>query len=141
MKLKPVIDRLKAAALPLGARVAGTAEFEAAIDTAELALPAAFVMPLSERVAESRFAPKVVQVVEERFAVIVCVANTVDPRGQAGAELLDDIRAALWTALIDWSPAGDLAPCEYRGSRHLAMSRGRLWHQYDFAVMAVLANP
>jgi len=34
----------------------------------------------------------------------------------------------------------DLGPCEYRGGGHLAMTRGRLWHQYDFATMAVIGG-
>lgn len=140
MKLTPVIARLKTAAPLLAGRVAGTAEFEAALDARELAVPHGFVMPLAEGVRASRTAPLVVQAIDERFAVIVAVANTADPRGQAGAELLHDIRAQLWSALIDWPPAADLSPCEYRGGRHLTMTRGRLWHQYDFACLAVIGS-
>ena len=49
-------------------------------------------------------------------------------------------KAELWSALIDWSPGGGVGPLEYRGSRHLAMTRGRLWHQYDFAALNVIAT-
>lgn len=140
MKLKPVIDRLKASAATLQSRIAGSAEFAAAAQAQDLAVPCAFVMPLAESVHPSRTAPRVVQTMEERFGIIVCVSNLVDPRGQAGAEQLDDIRTELWSALIDWSPGGGVGPFEYRGSRHLAMTRGRLWHQYDFAALNVIAT-
>jgi hypothetical protein len=141
MKVKVVIDRLKAACPSLTNRVAGTAEFEEQVERTDLAVPCAFVMPLSDEVSENATAGSIVtQVVEERFGIIVIVANTTDPRGQAGGESLDDLRAELWDALLGWEPDGSHTPLEYRGGRHLAMNRARLIHQFDFATNFVLQS-
>lgn len=140
MKLKPVIDRLKASAPTFGGRVAGTAEFAIASQADELAVPHAFVVPLGEVVADNATMNMVVQPVTDVFGVIVAVSNLGDDRGQAASEQLDDLRTELHVALLGWEPSAEHGHSEYRGAIHLGMNRGRLWHQFEFGSLWVAAN-
>jgi hypothetical protein len=141
MKVKALIDRIKAECGSFSNRVAGTAEFEDSVEKSDLAVPYAFVIPLSEEVGENVTAGSVItQMIDDRFGIIVCVSNTADPRGQAGGEALDDLRTELLDALLGWEPDASHVGMEYRGGRHLAMNRARLWHQFDFAAQYVLQS-
>jgi hypothetical protein len=140
MKLKIVIDRLKAEAPVFEGRVAGAAEFETEVENTDLAVPCAFVIRLADTPGASLTAGEIVQPLDERVGVLVAVSNAGDRRGQDGAEDLDDIRAALWEALLGWAPSDEHGAIQYRGARHLGMNRARLWHQFDFSALAVVST-
>lgn len=140
MKIKVLIDRLKAEAPSLGGRIAGSAEFEEATQRTDLPVPCAFVLRMAEGTTPDQAIDRTLQTVDEMFAVIVCVSNTTDGRGQTGDDALDDIKPDLLGALLGWSPDADHNPMDYRGSHHLAMDRARLWHQYDFATETTVSN-
>lgn len=140
MKTKILVDRIKAECASFSSRVAGTAEFEADIERTDLSVPCAFVLRRADTPGESLTANVVVQVMEERFSVIVVVSNTSDPRGFTGSEALDDLKDELMTALLGWAPDTDHDPMEYRGGQHQFMDRARLIHSFDFATTTVIDN-
>lgn len=138
MKMSPIIVRIRDQVDEFSDRVAGTAEFEAATEADSLDVPHAFVLPLGEEVEPSQTAGEVTQVINEHFAVVVVVDNSVDMRGQAAADELDDLRTALFSALIGWEPVAEHSGVEFRGGVHLAITRARLWHQFDFSSLHVI---
>lgn len=138
MKLEPVITQLRSQVAALSNRVGGAALFAQVAETESLAVPHAFVVPVADDASDSQTSGPITQVVEEVFGVIVAISNTEDERGFDANEALDDIRTALWDALIGWPPAAGMAGCQYIGSEVLTISRARLWRQFNFSTVYVI---
>jgi hypothetical protein len=97
-------------------------------------------MALEDAPGEGLTADATLQVLTERFGVIVAMSNAADYRGQASTEALDDIKAELLAALLGFEADADHVAMEYAGGRHLAMNRARLWHQFDFVTQVVIST-
>jgi len=99
-------DRIQAQ-LPQLRLVSGTAGF-AALEEAppREKLPAAYVIPLDDSAAPSGMATQVTrQRLERRISVLLMASSARDPRGEAAAEALEPLVAALRAALVGWTPA------------------------------------
>ena len=139
MRPSLIIPRIRSQVAAFANRVASTAEFASAQSSIEdVAVPAAFVVPLAESVTENQSMPLVTQFMDDQFGVIIVVDNSVDNRGQAGAEQLSDLRDGLLTALIGWRPTAVYMPITYQGSEHLALDAARLWHQFNFGAKRII---
>lgn len=134
MDIAAIIAALKArAAAAFGDRIAGAAEYKRLPDSANLIMPAAYVVPLDDDAGEQTSANGYSQIVRDSFAVIVVVSNTTDERGQAGYASVAAIRAALWAALLAWKPSVAHGPIQYEGGALLDMDRARLYYQFEFS--------
>lgn len=133
MDLSPVIVQIRAQVATFSDRVAGAASFEAAQGADDVVVPAAYVVPVGDEVEQSQTAGGIVQSMNEVIGVIVAVDNTSDARGQAAADQLETIRAALWAALLGWDPDASGEQFEYAGGTIVGMTRARVWMQFDFA--------
>lgn len=132
MKIGPVIERLRAEVGAFNQRVFGAADFSRAFEQDDVAVPCAFVIPLGELADEDRTAGAVSQDIDEQIAVAVCLDNS-DLRGQAASEAVEDIRLALWTALLGWRAPDMDTGFEYRAGELLDLTRARIWFQFTFA--------
>lgn len=141
MKYSLVIARLRQRCPVFGNRVAGAAEFKPLPETANLAVPAAYVLPLDDQAGSVAAMNGYEQTIRDGFAVVVCLSNRTDERGQAAADELDTIRATLWKALLGWEPDDDHGWVEYEGGEVVHMDRARLYYQFDFAAeMAITVD-
>lgn len=139
MKATAIIARIKTEVAAFGNRVGGTADLAAAQSQDDLTVPHAFVIPGGDVAADADLAgPITQQDMAEEFAVVVAVGNTSDQIGRAAGDQVDDLRLALWSALLGWEPAADHGPFSYIGSNHLEMSRARLWHQFNFVTLTLI---
>ncbi|MBI1243764.1 MAG: hypothetical protein GC202_02070 [Alphaproteobacteria bacterium] len=131
-----VIPRIRATVAVFGNRVAGAAELQRLAKDGRLARPCAFVVPGGEDASATLTVGDVTQQIRPRFGVVVCIDNTSDERGAAGAEQLVDLREALVASLVGWSP--DDARYEglvYRGMPDDPVAdadRAQIWAQFDF---------
>lgn len=132
MLLARAIKQLRDYAPVFEQRVAGTAEF-AALETGKenLAVPSAFVIMTRELASEPSRAK---QLNREYFAVIVCVNNQQDWRGQGGVQQIEQIKSELIRALFQWRPSCCYQHVHYAGGQFLNMDRARLWWQFEFGV-------
>ena len=139
MKATAIIARLKAEVPALGNRVGGTADLAAAQMQDDLPVPHAFVVPGGDVADDADLMGAITQqdMVEE-FAVVVAVDNTSDQIGRSAGDAVDDLRTAIWAALLGWEPAAEHGPFSYLGSNHLDMSRARLWHQFNFVTQTII---
>src|ERR1700728_4107174 len=100
MQIDLVIAQLRTLALLFAGNVAGAAAYANGIDDQVwLPLPAAYVMPLDDDAGENTSMAGPQQIVTERIAVIVVLANATtegDRRGQASAEQYGLMRAAVF---------------------------------------------
>ncbi len=121
------------------ARVHGAAEYAALNNSeyTELAIPAAYVVPIEDRATDLTDGGSNVvgQQVEHLFGVVVVVDNSEDRMGIIGADELFDLRTALWAALLNWpaEAAQPYSPLRYRGSRLLNQNPARLYWIFQFS--------
>lgn len=134
MKLKVVIDRIKAQCPTFSNRVSGFSDFlsiEGREDT--MTSPCCFVVRLLSDVLPNEIAGAVQQVKTERFGVFVCVDARADEIGYDADDKFDDLRRELITALCGWSPSEDRSPFEDEGFENVTASRARAWRRFDFS--------
>lgn len=152
--LTEVIFRLRDVCPVFERRVGGTASFDAATSVdRQFPLPHAFVVPTDETAKEAD-GNATAQRITERFAVVVAVDNRQNPddgAGKVALSVLEDVRRQLLAGLLGWEPVQigkppmgipeeleDMAVnsradwVRYIGARHIMMTNGRLWHQFDF---------
>lgn len=125
-----VIAHLEAHKAALGLRlVAGAAEFQAAADTNPTAVPAAYVLALSEVAGPNPVAPDVHQRVAVEIGVVYVVRNVADAKGAAARADMEVLRAAGKAKLLGWSPAAGYDALERSRSQLLAFKDGFMWWQ------------
>ncbi|MGG7557780.1 phage tail terminator protein [Pseudomonas sp. ES3] len=131
MKLNPIVAHLRATCPSFAQRISGGIDWDAVVESAQLALPAAYVIASADAAAPSRAQNATIQDITEQFAVVI-VLDTSDERGQQDNDLLHDLRAELWRALVGWRPGEDYDPIEYDKGSLLHISRARLVFQFTF---------
>lgn len=131
MKLNPIVFHLRGACPAFAGRVTGGIDWDAVVETAQLVLPAAYVIASADAAAPSRAQNAVIQNITEQFAVVI-VLDTSDERGQQDNDLLHDLRAELWRALVGWRPGPDYDRIEYDKGSLLHISRARVVYQFTF---------
>ncbi|XZG71725.1 phage tail terminator protein [Chitinibacteraceae bacterium HSL-7] len=140
--LPDVIQALRERVPILAGRVGGAAEVDT--DAIKLPVPSAWVIPLDEKAGENQNQAGYQQEVEEGFAVLVVLDNTGDEKGLGAVTQLPGIRAALFAALLGWSPpkAGNIEydAIEYSGGQLVDLNRSRLFYQFEFASRYYLDN-
>ncbi|MFT4271283.1 MAG: hypothetical protein QM578_09745 [Pantoea sp.] len=133
MKLSPIIGALRNRCVFFNKNIAGAAEFKSIPETGKMLLPAAYVVPTEDVVAEQKSKTDYWQVVREGFSVIVVLDNTRDQRGQAASyDAVEDVKLMIWKALLGMRPDENSDIVEYAGGQLLDMDRGRLYYQFDF---------
>jgi hypothetical protein len=131
-----IIPRLRAQCPIFSGRVFGAATYAAAADQVDVSVPCAFVIPAGDSAQPDELISQHLQIVDDRFAVVVCVSNTADDRGQDGAEQLHDVRAQIIAALCGWSPDANTDPVNYAGAEaDPQIDRARIWHSFDFSAV------
>lgn len=133
MQLELIIAALRARCSSFTNRIAGAAQFKLLPESAALAVPCAFVIPLDDNPSESRSQNSVRQSLTDSFAVIVALSNVADERGQGSAHTVDTLRNELWAALLGWQPSDRYDGISYDGGSIVAIDRARLWYQFDFS--------
>lgn len=134
MNASLVIQQLRTHCPVFSGRVFGAAEWESLKESVNVLLPAAFVIPMGDAPGESLSVNRTRQSLHDTFAVIVILTNTPDERGQAAAYQFDQVRAALWAALIGWRPiTPDYDGTIYEGCHLLTLDRARAFYQFEFS--------
>lgn len=133
MNLVTVIEAVKTRCPSFGGRVAGAAQFQVLPESANLSMPAAYVIPLDDNPEPNRSQTGYRQTIREAFAVVVALSNVSDERGQSAATSLHSIRAELWASLLGWEPGAEYDGVEYEGGNLLHLDRARMYYQFEFA--------
>jgi len=131
MKLNPIVAHLRATCPTFAGRVTGGIDWDAVVETAKLALPAAYVIASADAAGPNKSQNAVIQDITDQFAVVI-VLDAGDERGQEANDLLHDLRAELWRSLIGWRPAAEYDPIEYGKGVMLHTSRARVVYQFLF---------
>lgn len=135
MELEPIIEALRLRVPYFSNRIGGAAQFKVLPETAGLTVPCAYVIPLDDNPGEQQASNTLRQDITDSFAVIVCLSNVADEKGQGSAKSVHQVRKLLWAALLGWPPSDEYDPIEYEGSQLLALDRARLWYQFEFSAV------
>lgn len=131
MKLNPIVAHLRATCPTFAGRVSGGIDWDAVVESAKLALPAAYVIASADAGGPNKAQNAVIQDITDQFAVVI-VLDAGDERGQEANDLLHDLRAELWRSLVGWCPAPEYEPIEYGKGALLHTSRARVVYQFLF---------
>jgi hypothetical protein len=131
MKLNPIVAQLRQTCQTFSGRVSGGIDWDAVVESAKLALPAAYVIATADAADPSKAQNRVLQNITDQFNVVI-VLDASDERGQEDNDLLHDIRAELWRALVGWEPGPEYSPIEYGKGALLHISRARVVYQFTF---------
>lgn len=134
MNLNIVIAQLRTRVPVFANRVAGAANFSVLPEAANMAVPAAYVIPMDENPEPNVSSSGYRQTVREGFAVVVVLSNVADERGQGAAVTVNDMRLDLFKALLGFQPGEEYEGIEYEGGNLLQLDRSRLYFQFEFAV-------
>ncbi len=150
MNLETVISQVRTYVSALGGRVSGAADFAAGLaTTVNMLLPAASGLRLADDPTPNDMQPGLNQIVTEHMGVVVEFDNTVngdaDRRtGFSGANQADDMRALLWSALLNWLPPDQADRARqgfsYVGAHMLDFDRARLFWQFDFGIEILITD-
>lgn len=133
MDITLVIAAIKERCLSFGGRVSGAAEYKRLSDTANLDMPAAYVIPLDDVAGEQRSENAYRQQIKDAIAVVVVLSNTVDERGQTPLATVRTMRKELWKGLLTWKPDDEHGPISYEGGQLLDLDRARMYYQFEFS--------
>lgn len=142
MKLAPIALKLRLAETRFGNLIAGAAELSQAI-SATLKKEMAFVIPISDSVSPNGVDNGINQVLEEKFAVVVALDNAMtdkDKTGLTAYDLVHDVRAEIFRAILGWQIPGTEDVVEYAGGRAVGLTRSNLWYQFDFMTTTRLSD-
>lgn len=131
MKITPVIEQLRTYAPGFEGRVAGGLDWDPTADSAKMPPPAAYVIAVGDSADEPQAQNVYTQAVRDVIDVCV-VLPTDDERGQSVADVLHDVRAQLWRALVGFELDDESGPLLYDGSQLLLLDRDRMVYRYRF---------
>lgn len=139
MILAGFIAQLRANAPVFGGRVAGAAEFVRGLRdySTSLPLPAAYVLPLAQDVAQANNTwGGLQQLVHYGVGVAVELDAQTDRRGQAPAMDLDVVRDQVFASVLNYriDDCHVARGASYAGAHGLDLDRARLFYQFDFTV-------
>ena len=130
--ISDIIERLQA--LPEFLAVSGAAGFASAADPATgkpRAVPAAFVLRLSESGEPSLTYMRAEQRVGVAVGIVIVARNLQDAKGAEAIADLDALRAAARTALLGWAPP-NADPLIFDAGSLLAFKNGNVWWQDSY---------
>jgi hypothetical protein len=151
MNINMVISQLKQSAVLFNNNVGGAAEYEKAVESQVwLPMPAAYVIPLEMHAGPNETMNGLYQICTEKVGIIVALDNSGDRRGQGTVATIDQVQAALFSALLNWRPdsfadnpgqasQNPEAGHESKGFRVdgaflRGWDRARLFYEWDFSV-------
>lgn len=130
MRLTPLIEHVKRFCPSFGGRVAGGIDLDAVMTSAKLQTPAAYVIYTGDDAGESQAQNRSMQSLADGFDVVV-VMQTRDERGQQAVDLVHELRAELFRALVGLKSA-EHEPITYGGGSLMALDRARVSYRFGF---------
>lgn len=131
MKLKSIIQQMRIFCPSFGRRVFGGLDWDPTKDSVRSQLPAAYVIYIGDEAEASDIQTGIRQRVRDSIDVNVEISNA-DERGQAATDLLHDLRAELWRALVGFDPGSDGTPLQYDDGQLLLIDRSKAVYRFRF---------
>ena len=131
MKISLIVAQLRAYCPVFSNRVSAGIDWDAVASSAKLSHPSAYVIAAGDDASANDVDNAIRQDITDLFDVIL-VLDSTDERGQEAADLLHDLRASLWKALVGWKPSTEYDPIEYGGGSLIFINRARVAYRFSF---------
>ncbi|ROM99152.1 hypothetical protein [Pseudomonas brassicacearum] len=129
MKITPILTQLREQCPSLANRVAAGIDLESLQTNTPLQTPCAYVVPLADLASKSVAQNLMLQPIRDRFEVTL-VLDTTD--ATKALDLLHDLRAELWRALVGFKPGNDYDVIGYDGGELVSINSSRALYRLRF---------
>ncbi|WP_433767298.1 phage tail terminator protein [Pseudomonas putida] len=129
MKITPLITHLRDHCPTLGNRIAAAVDLAALQADASLQLPCAFVVSIADTTGVNLAQNVTRQIVRDRFDIVLGLDST---DASKALDLLHDLRAELWRALVGFRPGDHYSSIAYDGGELASASASRALYRLRF---------
>ena len=129
MKITDLIKQLRDQCPTLANRVAAGIDLATLQANTPLQPPCAYVVPIADLASKSVAQNLMLQPIRDRFEVTL-VLDTTD--ATKALDLLHDLRAELWRALVGFKPGSDYDAIEYDGGELVSINSSRVLYRLRF---------
>ena len=129
MKITPILTQLREQCPTLAHRVAAGIDLATLQANTPLQTPCAYVVPLADVASKSLAQNLMLQPIRDRFEVTL-VLDTTD--ATKALDLLHDLRAELWRALVGFKPGSNYDAIEYDGGELVSINSSRVLYRLRF---------
>ncbi|KNH44569.1 hypothetical protein [Pseudomonas lini] len=129
MKITPILTQLREQCPTLAHRVAAGIDLATLQANTPLQTPCAYVVSIADLASKSLAQNLMLQPIRDRFEVTL-VLDTTD--ATKALDLLHDLRAELWRALVGFKPGSDYDAIEYDGGELVSINSSRVLYRLRF---------
>lgn len=129
MKITSLIAQLRDHCPSVGGRVAAAIDLATLQAETSLQTPCAYVMPISDTASMNTAQNVTRQIIRDRFDTILVLDTEDAPKA---LDLLYDLRAELWRALVGFKPGADYSAIAYDGSELASANSHRAFYRLRF---------
>ncbi|UVM49353.1 hypothetical protein LOY38_23855 [Pseudomonas sp. B21-015] len=129
MKITPILTQLREQCPTLANRVAAGIDLATLQANTPLQTPCAYVVPIADLASKSVAQNLMLQPIRDRFEVTL-VLDTTDATN--ALDLLHDLRAELWRALVGFKPGNGYDAIAYDGGELVSINSSRVLYRLRF---------
>ena len=129
MKISPILTQLRAQCPSLAGHIATGVDLALLQGDPNLPMPSAHVLPLSDVASASSSQNSLSQPIRDRFEIILAL-NATD--ATKALDLLHDLRAELWRALVGFKPDSNYSAIVYDGGETVSINSSRAFYRLRF---------
>jgi len=129
MKITPILTQLREQCPTLAHHVAAGFDLATVQAEAPLQTSCAYVLPTADIASKNAAQNVTLQAVRDRFDAVLVLDATDATKA---LDLLHDLRAELWRALVGFKPGAEYTGVEYDGSELISMNSSRVLYRLRF---------
>lgn len=129
MKITPILTQLRAQCSSLADHISVGVDLALLQSNSALPTPSAHVLPLADLASNSTAQNLTTQPIRDRFEIVLAL-DASDPT--KALDLLHDLRAELWRALVGFKPDTDCSAIVYDGGELLSINSSRAFYRLRF---------
>ncbi|WP_085647815.1 MULTISPECIES: hypothetical protein [unclassified Pseudomonas] len=129
MKISPILTQLRAQCPSLAGHIATGVDLALLQGDPNLPMPSAHVSPLADLASTSTAQNTASQPIRDRFEIILALDATDATKA---LDLLHDLRAELWRALVGFKPDSNYSAIVYDGGETVSINSSRAFYRLRF---------
>jgi len=129
MKISPILTQLRAQCPSLAGHIATGVDLALLQGNPNLPTPSAHVLTLADLASASTAQNSASQPIRDRFEIILVLDATDATKA---LDLLHDLRAEVWRALVGFKPGSDYSAIVYDGGETVSINSSRAFYRLRF---------
>ncbi|AWA38173.1 phage tail terminator protein [Pseudomonas sp. 22105] len=129
MKISPILTQLRAQCPSLAGHIATGVDLVLLQGDPNLPMPSAHVLPLEDLASASTAQNSAIQPIRDRFEIVLVLDATDATKA---LDLLHDLRAELWRALVGFKPDSNYSAIVYDGGETVSINSSRAFYRLRF---------